>query len=149
MGLDMYLTGEICVSSFGEKKNARSKISELVADHPVLAGKEVEGVTFDLAYWRKANAIHAWFVKHCQGGVDECQRTLVEQDQLADLVDTCKQVLADPSLAMELLPPQQGFFFGETDVGEWYFATLKQTVEMLEPLLDENIPVDFYYRSSW
>ena len=26
-----------------------------------------------VAYWRKANAIHSWFVENCQDGVDECQ----------------------------------------------------------------------------
>lgn len=27
----------------------------------------------EFAYWRKFNALHAWFVKNCQNGVDQCQ----------------------------------------------------------------------------
>lgn len=27
----------------------------------------------EFAYWRKFNALHLWFVKNCQNGVDQCQ----------------------------------------------------------------------------
>ena len=27
----------------------------------------------EVAYWRKFNALHNWFVQNCQDGVDECQ----------------------------------------------------------------------------
>lgn len=34
----------------------------------------------DVGYWRKANAIHAWFVKNVQGGVDNCQSHEVSKE---------------------------------------------------------------------
>ena len=48
------------------------------------------------------------------------------------------------------LPTQSGFFFGSTSYDIWYLNSLKDTIEMLLPLLEEvNDNSDFYYRSSW
>lgn len=112
----------------------------------------VNEVSFRVAYWRKANQIHAWFVKNVQDGKDECEETWVSKDQLRELLDTCNKVLANKELASELLPPQAGFFFGSQDYDEWYWQDIEETVKMLSELLadEEQISgVDFYYRSSW
>lgn len=48
----------------------------------------------ELAYWRKANAIHKWFVDRVQGGIDDCKRHReVTREDLEDLADVCEQVL--------------------------------------------------------
>jgi hypothetical protein len=67
-----------------------------------------------------------------------------------ELIDLCKRVLADNSLAEELLPSRAGFFFGSTEYDEWYFGDIEQTVTMLETVLRET-PEDwtFAYQSSW
>ena len=50
-------------------------------------------------------------------------------------------------LAMELLPPTEGFFFGSYAIGEWYLEDLKETVDQLEGNIDEN---DWYtYTASY
>lgn len=46
------------------------------------------------AYWRKANAIHAWFVENVQNGVDDCDTYLVTRDQLEALKEACEIVLS-------------------------------------------------------
>lgn len=46
-----------------------------------------------VAYWRKANAIHRWFVEHVQDGNDDCRRAYVTRDQLAELIAACRAVL--------------------------------------------------------
>ena len=50
----------------------------------------------DVAYWRKANAIHKWFVDRVQDGVDDCDyhREVTERD-LKDLLDICETILAN------------------------------------------------------
>lgn len=49
----------------------------------------------EVAYWRKANQIHAWFVDRVQDGEDDCKyHDEVTKDVLVDLLDTCKTVLA-------------------------------------------------------
>ena len=51
-----------------------------------------EGVNDGVAYWRKANAIHKWFVDNCGDGIDECQTMEVSQEQLEELLDIAQKV---------------------------------------------------------
>lgn len=47
-----------------------------------------------VAYWRKANAIHDWFVNHVQDGEDDCDyHDEVTKETLQELLDVCEQVL--------------------------------------------------------
>jgi hypothetical protein len=151
MGLDMYLTAKKYLSDYTPaEKDVKDQISEI--DHPMFkAGMKVKEISFEAMYWRKANAIHKWFVDKCQDGVDECQETYVDVARLKELVDTCKIVLADKKKANTLLPPQSGFFFGSTDIDQYYIDDLQDTVDRLGDLL--NMPnveqFSFYYQSSW
>ena len=72
----------------------------------------------------------------------------MSRGQLKELVDICKKVLDDHSLAEELLPTEEGFFFGSTDYDEYYYKDLEETVEMLEPLLEDEVG-EYSYCSSW
>ena len=56
------------------------------------------GIYDGVAYWRKANEIHQWFVDHCGGGVDECQLMEVTKEDLEELLDTAKKVKASCKL---------------------------------------------------
>lgn len=99
MGLDMYLEAERYIGGWKHssewERNRYEKILALTGCKP-WACKESAWLTVSLtvAYWRKANAIHRWFVDHCQDGHDECQRTEIEANKLRELVGLCKQVLA-------------------------------------------------------
>lgn len=153
MGLDMYLTAEYFVWEHGEEAENAAKIRSAVKEALGNVTRKVTGITAEVAYWRKANAIHQWFVENVQDGVDECQRAYVSREQLQELLDTVKAVLANTDEAGELLPPQAGFFFGSTEIDEWYIEDMKNTVEMLTEALDEEkYPAgswDYYYQSSW
>ncbi len=50
------------------------------------------------AYWRKANAIHRWFVENVQNGVDDCDIYVVTKEQLETLRNTCQTVLEQVKL---------------------------------------------------
>ena len=107
-------------------------------------------VSFKVGYWRKANAIHAWFVKHCQAGVDDCNSYSVSRENLIDLKDSCTAVLADNSKANSLLPPQAGFFFGSTEINDYYLDDLKLTIKIIDRCLRERLSNwNFSYNSSW
>lgn len=121
MGLDMWL--------HKEQKNGTP-------------GKEIK-------YWRKANAIHGYFIDRCHGGVDDQQPIVVNKDVLADLVGRCKEVLADHSLADDKLPTMPGFFFGNTDYDEWYYQDLEETVQALEPVIAKAKPDARFIYSCW
>jgi hypothetical protein len=110
-----------------------------------------------VAYWRKANQIHAWFVDHVQNGTDDCDYYEVNLEQLAGLKTTCQRVLADPSQAESVLPPRQGFFFGGYEVDEYYMSDLKETIEQIEAIEIAELarhdqrqpPLRYWYSSSW
>lgn len=103
----------------------------------------------EVAYWRKANAIHNWMVQNVQFGEDDCRDYWVSKEKLEELLDVCNRVLVDNSLAPKLLPTQSGFFFGSTDYDEWYFETVKYTKKMIEDLIEKDDFEDLYYGSSW
>lgn len=56
--------------------------------------KKVVYVEEEVACWRKANAIHDWFVKHAGENLDNCQPCSVSREQLVELRDACATVLA-------------------------------------------------------
>ena len=98
MGLDMYLEAEKYFGGWNHcdaKEKARYRQLLKIAGLGAVACKESPSVEINVtvAYWRKANAIHNWFVEHCQDGKDECQRTYVTHEKLAELVDLCQKAL--------------------------------------------------------
>ena len=151
MGLDMYLTAERYLWDF--ENSDRDTIESINTLFPEIDGFNVKEITADILYWRKANAIHDWFVKNVQDGVDECQKSYVSKENLRSLLETCKAVLANPDQAETLLPSRNGFFFGGTEYDEWYFDGIKHTVEVLEnviPRMETDFRLwMFYYQSSW
>ena len=44
-------------------------------------------------YWRKANAIHQWFVENVQDGNDDCKNYYVSKEEMEALLDTIHTVL--------------------------------------------------------
>ena len=158
MGLDMYLYAK---QSFIDKEwqkeddarrlTHRELVKTLDCDKFICKSNLGSIVTsVEVAYWRKANGIHQWFVDKCQDGNDDCRAAYVSRDKLTELLNICKQITADNSLAEELLPTQGGFFFGSTEYDEWYFNDIKTTISELESVLADT-PEEwwFEYQSSW
>lgn len=153
MGLDMYLSAEKYVSDSdwrGEQDKFKALVELMEADKFVGGFVPNVQVQVSVAYWRKANQIHQWFVDNCGQGEDDCRPYFVQREQLEELLGVCKEVDADHSKASELLPTQGGFFFGGTEFDEWYFEGVKDTISQLETVLEE-VPDDwsFYYQASW
>lgn len=164
MGLDMYLNVRKYVSTsldIEPEGNTYENLLDVMGLgktdlSPGYGGSAT--ISFQAMYWRKANAIHNWFVNNVQSGEDNCREYEVSREQLAELRDTCDKVLKDHDLARDLLPPQGGFFFGGTELDEWYFASLEETRNALDKLLDPHSPLSkgtgfgswwFEYSSSW
>jgi hypothetical protein len=156
MGLDMYLRVDKSGYEYDFSKPAEKKVyAEVRKSLGIPADKKFEApsahVSLNVAYWRKANAIHGWFVRECQGGKDECQESYVSVEKLKELRGRCERVLKDRTQAPELLPTEGGFFFGSTDYDENYMEDLKLTVEQLDYILKTFVGegFSFYYQSSW
>jgi hypothetical protein len=152
MGLDMYLTREHYVKNwYFMKPSERHQITVLKngasVDH--IKPERISAVVEDVAYWRKANQIHAWFVKNVQDGRDDCGHYYVAREQLQQLLTAVEDVLADHSKAATVLPSQQGFFFGATDYDQYYFDDFEHTKKVLSELLAEPGDGEYHYHSSW
>jgi hypothetical protein len=157
MGLDMYLRATEYVSRWDyDGNNADDNnplFDQLVKQFDVtdaIGDTTFGGISIDfpMGYWRKVNSVHNWFVENCGGGVDECQQMYVNRQHLEELREICKQVLADHSLAEELLPTSSGFFFGSTDFDEYYFKDLEYTVKVIDRCLKSKFDY-FEYQASW
>ena len=165
MGLDMYLSARKHVAKTDWNKLDRENgVSYSEATFPewdsvvesagltTLVDREsIYGldVSVNVAYWRKVNSVHGWFVKNVQRGEDDCGEYYVSHEKLKELLATCQQALfnKDPNL----LPPQDGFFFGGTDIDEWYWHDIKETIKKIKRVLElsEMSKLSFYYTSSW
>jgi hypothetical protein len=146
MGLDMYLNAKRFL--WHTEDDLATNIKNNFPDLP--EHMRIKEVTIEAMYWRKANAIHKWFVDKVQEGVDDCSEFEVSLEQLEELLAVIDEVLENPERAGELLPPQEGFFFGGTDLDEWYWQDLKRTQSELQELFTRDWRSwDFYYRASW
>ena len=151
MGLDMFLNGERRVNSFyDENTNSNAKaIKALYPELNVFDDDCIESIQIEIGYWRKANAIHKWFVDNVQNGQDNCRKHYVNNNHLLELKNLCNQVLDDTSLAYKLLPTQEGFFFGCNDYNDWYFQSLNHTIVVINRALSLPDTWSITYTSSW
>ena len=169
MGLDMYL--EIRKDEY-RSKYYQDKGSDLALEYPKDITEFIPTPTdfttsrqtnYVVGYWRKANHIHNWFMQNCaerdewNNPIDDCSPIEITVGKLEKLLDTCKKVLADHSLAETLLPAQSGFFFGSTAYDEYYFGEIERTIEIIEPVLKfakHKLEIgdyiwEVYYQASW
>lgn len=169
MGLDQYL--EIRKSEY-RSKYSKDKGSRMKLEYPKDITEFIPNLTdlrisrqtnYEVGYWRKANQIHNWFMQNCarrdeyDNPIDDCRPIEITVDKLEKLLDDCKKVLADHSLAETLLPTTDGFFFGSTRYDEYYFGQIEYTVEVIEPVLKfakhkleiKDYTWEVYYQASW
>ena len=169
MGLDMYL--EIRKNEYRSKYH-KDKGSRLKLEYPKDITEFIPNLTdltisrktnYEVGYWRKANHIHNQFIQNCADRdecgdpIDDCRPIEITVDKLEELLETCKKVSADHSLASSLLPTQRGFFFGSTEYDEYYFKDIEDTIEIIEPVLKfakhkleiKDYAWEVYYQASW
>lgn len=176
MGLDMYLNKRTYVGANYKHRKITGKIELFKGDEkePIkISFNKVSEIIEQVAYWRKSNQIHNWFVENIQDGVDDCGEYYVPYDKLLELKELCEKVKKifinipliekeitppygnkymhevfdiDQSKLEELLPTKSGFFFGATHYDEYYLEEVKNTIEQLDNLDEDR---DYYYTSSW
>ncbi len=183
MGLDMYLEASFSTRAYEkptdqdyadmregkEVKVARSmELEDAISaigfeDAPIQHQWNHFQYVFPIITWRKANAIHKFFVDEVQDGNDNCERYYVSRGDLEELLNRIKLILAVKTpvaremKAEELLPTDvEGCFFGSKEYDDWYYQDLKRTKDILEKVFEyeENAESGkcfdgFYYQSSW
>ena len=183
MAVDMYLEASYSTRAFVRptdqdyadmREGKEVKIDKSPEFEEAIAAIGFETAPIDYAYnhftyvfpiitWRKANAIHKFFVDEVQGGIDNCERHYVSRDKLQELLDRITTILdiktpvAREMKAEELLPTDiEGCFFGSKEYDDWYYKDLEDTKKTLEKVFEyeENAEAgkcfdSFYYQSSW
>lgn len=152
MGLDMYLDRHVYVGAHKYDKTIKKPKITVEGVTP----SKVTYIIEEAMYWRKANAIHSWFVDNVQERNDNCGTYYVSKENLQELYDTICELLAKKDSkdilkeVADTLPPQSGFFFGGTDIDEYYWEDLEETKKGLKEILDKkNDRAEYYYHSSW
>lgn len=141
----MYLKKTIYIGANYEHNKVQAKIEITINGNPVnIDTSKISTITEAVGYWRKANAIHAWFVANVQKGTDDCREYDVSFEQLIELKELCKGVIRSRDATP--LPPTAGFFFGSTDADEYYFDNLKDTIKIIDALDPKG---NYDYRASW
>ena len=181
MGLDMYLYRRTYVGN--QYRKPENKVQVIIPendeswsfiDKKFFNQDKIAYIMEEVAYWRKANSIHNFFVEEVQDGIDNCEEHYVEMEVLQRLINFCKEDIKkiesqpyttetyidffskekveykkyDVDTESLNLQPTQGFFFGSYDIDEFYVDTLKETIEMISPLLEDKRN-SYFYRSSW
>lgn len=177
----MYLTKKTYVQNWEHTK--KSKRHEIVIKQGGKIRKDIipERITHieeQVMYWRKANHIHAWFLRH--SAIDDQVPIYVDRDDIELLIKDCKIVLkslkgskkgtvtvetgwdkdgktyekvkvyTETDIAKEYLPTQEGFFFGSTLYDDGYVQDLKDTIKTLgDELKTKNTNASYYYEASW
>lgn len=92
MGLDMYLTKKTYF--FGDS----NKGLKITVKGSKIDPSKVKYIAEEAGYWRKANAIHNWFVANVQDGEDDCREYEIDKSQLEELLKLVNKVLAASEL---------------------------------------------------
>ena len=99
----------------------------------------------EVAYFRKVNFLIPFF-----GYEENCSNIEIDKYQVEDLIEACKEVLANHDKASFLLPTQAGFFFGSTDYDDWYFDDVQNVKEKFEEVLaDFDMDEDILIMHCW
>ena len=110
-----------------------------------------EKQTHEIAYWRKANAIHGWII-NTTNAIDDCTPISLTKQDLYNLREVCIDVLNvhTNEHAEKMLPPTSGFFFGSSEIDEWYWKNIEDTIDKLNTALEQSVDdAMFEYYASW
>lgn len=152
MGLDMYLNTNVYIGGKYEHRHVEGEVKITIEGQVVpISVKDINTIIIESGYWRKANAVHGWFVKNVQNGEDDCRDYEVSLEQLRQLKAECEKALQTGD-GME---PVQGFFFGTYEKDEGWKQDMVDTIKIVDHILaqHEHYPkgayVDYEYNSSW
>lgn len=105
-----------------------------------------------VGYFRKVNFLVKYF-SDLGFDVESQSDFTISEEWVSELIDRCTKVLEDHSLAEELLPTMDGFFFGSTAYDDYYFMDVEQVLqyckEKLLPMFEELGDDESITFSTW
>ena len=101
MGLDMYLEKRTYVKNWDHMKpEDKYRVIVKKGGKPVdhIKSERIKEIVEEAGYWRKANAIHRWFVDNVQEGNDDSKPYYVDTTALKELLEVVNKVLKASTL---------------------------------------------------
>lgn len=99
MGLDQYLSRKLYIGANYEHNKVTGSTDIKKDGKPIkIELNKVNYIEQSVAYWRKANQIHRWFVENIQNGTDDCGEYGLTKEKAKELLDVCNKVLASSKL---------------------------------------------------
>lgn len=101
MGLDQYAYRRFHTKQWkSQDDDERYTVKVTRGGKPVVGcqSERISGVEVEVMYWRKANQLHGWLVKHVQNGKDDCKPYHVDFETLSYLLEDCKKVIESSKL---------------------------------------------------
>lgn len=104
----------------------------------------------EVAYFRKHNWLLPYFSYY-----DNCSNVDITKDKMEWFVKDAESILNEQGerkefLAESLIPPTSGFFFGSTDIDEFYYECLEEDVNKFSKILEEtNFDEEQVYMNCW
>ncbi len=90
MGLDMYLY---------KRSHVPPGSLQFLKPNDKIKSERIVYILEEVGYWRKANAVHRWFVNNIQNGIDDCGEYRVSHGKLKELLNICIDVLSSITLS--------------------------------------------------
>ena len=144
MGLDMYLVK--CPKELIAHKDEPFFMDEVCNMFQAYMGRCELGSMEVMLYWSKQNQIFEWFVQNL-GVNDDIPYWVVSKEKLAELLNTCEEVLSDGlkpdgipdeerCQAIMSLPdyPRDVEWIGNFEYDDWFLYGIRDTVEELRKL---------------
>jgi hypothetical protein len=167
MGLDMFLQKRSYVKNWEHMD--KSELHTVMVKRgskkrPDIKPERVSYVIEEVAYWRKFNALHGWFVNNLANGVDNCQEIYVSNENLKELHETllkAQEILNNANVVEtpqkdwngseyivktfdcenelnELgFAPTKGFFFGSQNISSYFKEAVDNTAIEIGNILAE------------
>lgn len=85
----------------------------------------------NIAYFRKINFLVDYFENYVEYEIENLRYVDIDEESVIELINRCQQVLEDHSLAKDLLPTKEGFYFGSTEYDEYYFEDVEEVLNTM------------------
>lgn len=114
-------------------------------------------IDFPIAYFRKFNALHNYFVENCDhpDGEDNCVDMLITPEIIDDLILRLTKIIVsdgNEKVAERELPTADGFFWGDTSYDECYLKDCRKALDLMlkmKTLAEENEEEYEFYYIAW
>lgn len=92
-------------------------------------------------YFRKVNCLYGYCADH--NLIEDGEVAMLDHEQMVDILNRAKEILSQPTKeeqlekGEELLPTQDGLFFGNTYYNDYYLQDIEEVRDKFKGMLDE------------